>query len=142
MLKLQQPRIAVRYLIAKNPYTPAGIYEQLMTDRIELVRQGAARSRSISKEQALVLSHDPSCRVQSAIVANPSVAESLILEMRQRNRKIPLSDFAMNIHCPEKIRQEILNSWDSSAKQWLSQKWAAEWYNNPPARLPGKEKAP
>ena len=127
--------VSARYFIAKNPFTPGVIYERLMADGDEFVRRGAARSRSISKEQALILSQDPSIRVQGALVANPSVEESLILAMRQRNRKIPLTDFAMNIHCPEKIRKEILNSWDSDAKRWLSQKWSAEWYNSPPARL-------
>lgn len=127
--------VSVRYLIAKNPFTPEMTYKRLMADEIEFVRQGAAHSRSISLEQALILSRDPSCPVQGALVSNPSVSESLILEMRQRNRKIPLTDFAMNVRCPDKIRQEILRSWDSSAKQWLSQKWAAEWYKDPPARL-------
>lgn len=127
--------VSVRYLIAKNPFTPEQIYKRLMTDESEFVRQGAARSRSIDTEQALALSKDTSTRVQGALVANPSVAEALILELRKKNRNIPLTDFAMNIRCPAKIRQEILDSWDTSAKQWLSQKWADEHYKSPPARL-------
>ena len=127
--------VSVRYLIAKNPFTPLIIYERLMADGDEFVRRGAASSRSISTEQARILSQDSSCQVQGNLVSNPSVAESLILELRQRNKKIPLSDFAMNVRCPDKIRKEILNSWDSDAKRWLSQKWSSEWYNSPPARL-------
>jgi hypothetical protein len=128
--------VSVRYLIAKNPFTPEQIYKRLMADESEFVRQGAARSRSINAEQAFTLSKDPSTRVQGALVANPSVAEALILELRKKNRNIPLTDFAMNIRCPAKIRQEILESRDTSAKQWLSQKWADDHYNSPPARLP------
>jgi len=127
--------VSVRYLIAENPFTPNKIFERLMADESEFVRQGAALSRSISVEQALILSRDSSYRVQGALVANPSVQESLILELRHRNKKIPLCDFAMNVNCPYKIRQEIMKSSDSFAKSWLSQKWSAEHTNAVPPRL-------
>jgi len=127
--------VFVRYLIAENPFTPNEVFKRLMSDDNEFVRQGAALSRSISVEQALILSRDSSYRVQGALVANPSVQESLILELRHRNKKIPLSDFAMNVNCPLKIRQEIMKSNDSFAKSWLSQKWSAEHTNAVPARI-------
>lgn len=135
----ESPNDSVRYLIAKNPFTPITVYEKLMADANEFVRQGAASSVSIDMKHALLLSRDRSDKVQGTLVGNPFVAESLVLEIYQRNRNIPLAKYAMNPFCPKKIKEAILKSTDREAKQWLSQKWAAEVTNSPPVRRPGVE---
>lgn len=123
----------VRYMIVSNPYTPIPLLTKLAKDPDVMVRQGVAHNTSITKDIIDTLNQGyivPNVdtrkydwRVRSELVQNPSVPDDVILEIYEKRQapleKIPLAYFALNPNCPEIIKQDIRNSWNSSAKQNL-----------------------
>ncbi len=126
----------VRCLVAKNPFVPIPILERLMGDSNRFVRAGVAQNRYLPEAFAVVLSKDKDLAVSAALVGNPSVPSSMILDIRERtrrpwwrggdNRSYPgLWDYAWNWNCPEPIKREIMESGNKKAIEMLG--WAQTW---------------
>lgn len=125
------PDINVRHLIASNPYISMKLLKKLAQDKDMFVRYGVAGNISISKEVIEFLKNGNSKRkndtVLGVLVGNPSVPQETILELYDEN-DIGLRCFAINPNCPERIKQDIRNSWDSGAKKYVEdvERWRKE----------------
>ena len=111
-------RRSVKALIAINRYLPKDLMKQLQKDNDWYIRQALASNPSIDSELVDALKKDK-MSVRSALVQNPAVSEKVILSLYQSDSTIPLSDFALNPHCPLHIKNKIRLSNDTEAKKWL-----------------------
>ena len=117
----------VKYLLAVNSFIPIQLLHQLSRDKDTYIRQGVAENPAIDIQTIKLLQED-NISVQGALVANPTVQESIILDLYKNNKNIPLENFSLNPNCPESIKQAILRSSDSKAKQYLKdvKRWKSE----------------
>ena len=110
--------VNVRYLISANPHVPSDLLSELIRDKKEFARNGAASNTSINKEMIDILKNDPSYSVRASLVKNPSVPEDVILMLYKADKRL-MTPCALNPNCPEEIKDDILKSDNKLAKQWL-----------------------
>ncbi len=111
----------VRYLIAVNHYTPKDVLTRLADDRSRFVRRGVSINPAIDRDLVDKLMKDK--KIYDGLVTNPVVPEELLLQIYDGRKKaeFPITFFAQNPNCPERIIQDILASDDVMAKDYLRQ---------------------
>ena len=108
----------VRFLVARNPSLT---HEQItisIDSSDDFTRSGAARNTTLSSSQIAQLTNDKSHTVYSSLAGNTALTDAELLRIREK-RNLEGLWFAMNPNCPESIRESILASDDSLAKDWL-----------------------
>ena len=124
---IQSKNRSVRYLLAVNPFLPIPLLHKLSKDKDTYIRQGVAENSSIDNKTINLLQKD-NVSVQSALVENPIVPKDILLDLYKKNKDISLENFSLNPNCPNSIKQAILRSSDSSAKEYLKdvERWKKE----------------
>jgi hypothetical protein len=118
---------SVRYLLASNPYIPISFLYKLAKDKDIYIRQGVAENPIIDYKIINILKKD-NISVQSALVENPTLPTQILFDLYEENNNLSLEHFSLNPNCPESIKQDILNSSDSTAKEYLKdvERWKKE----------------
>jgi hypothetical protein len=118
---------SVRYLLASNPYIPISFLYKLAKDKDTYIRQGVAENPIIDYKIINILKKD-NISVQSALVENPTLPTQILVDLYKENNNLSLEHFSLNPNCPESIKQDILNSSDSTAKEYLKdvERWKKE----------------
>lgn len=108
----------VRFLVAKNPTLTHEQIAVSIASSDDFTRSGAALNTNLSSRQIAQLMDDKSHIVYSSLAANPALTDAQVMRIRERH-KVQGFWFAMNPNCPASIRESILASDDSLAKDWL-----------------------
>jgi hypothetical protein len=108
----------VRFLVARNPSLTHLQIDVSISSKDDFTRSGAANNTNLSARQIERLTEDPSHTVYSALAGNTALSEEELIRLREK-RNLGGLWFAMNPNCPESIRQSILASGDTLAKDWL-----------------------
>lgn len=108
----------VRFLVARNPSLTQPQIDVSISSKDDFTRSGAANNTNLSARQIESLTEDRSHTVYSALAGNTALNKEELILLREKRNPGGLW-FAMNPNCPESIRDSIVTSNDSLAKEWL-----------------------
>ena len=89
----------------------AQLLAELVKDRDDFVRGGAALSPDLTAEQIERLLNDPSPTTRLYVARNPQIPDDVLIRLHEE-QGIELVWFAMNPKCPEPLKEKMRASSD------------------------------